>query len=116
MAKKTKREKDFEEAVGSNVGSAIVNLLQSLKMKDGGKVKMSDKEFQKESKKQIGKKLKRIEPKFDNLQDEIIDIYEGKKKTTDPSIKGKKSAKKYFKGRGKGKGKKGKGKKGKDDE
>mgnify|MGYP003127153055 CR=1 FL=1 len=39
MAKKTKKEKDFKEAVGSNVGSAIVNLLQSLKMKDGGEVK-----------------------------------------------------------------------------
>ena len=64
---------------------------------------MSDKEFQKESKEQIGKKLKRIEPKFDDLQDEIIDIYEGKRKTTDPSIKDEKSAKKYFKGKGKGK-------------
>mgnify|MGYP003111863504 CR=1 FL=1 len=64
---------------------------------------MSDKEFQKESKKQIEKKLKRIEPKFDDLQDEIIDIYEGKKKIADSSIKGRKSADKYFKGRGKGK-------------
>ena len=33
---------------------------------------MSDKEFEKESKKQVGKKLKRINPKFDKIQDDII--------------------------------------------
>jgi hypothetical protein len=73
-------------------------------MSDSDYKELSDEEFKKESKKQVGKKLKRINPKFDKIQDDIIDIYEGKKKTTDPAIKDKKSAMKYMKGRGKGKG------------